>query len=115
MMSSLGAGAAMVLSAFLSALSQMMLKRSADKTYKNALEAYLNPSVILSYGILFATMLINMLAYRSLPYLVGQTLIATSYIFVMLLGRMILGEKLTKKKIAGNLLIIVGILIFNWK
>lgn len=104
----------MVLSAFISALSQMILKKSAERTYETTLGAYLNPNVIAAYAMLFLTMFLNMLAYGSLPYLVGQTLIATSYIFVMLLGRIILGEKLTVKKVVGNLLIIAGILIFNW-
>lgn len=114
-MNSVVAGALMVFSAFLAALSQMLLKKSAERTYENALYAYLNPRVVIAYGMLFLTMFLNMLAYGSLPYLVGQTLIATSYIFVMLLGRLVLGEKLTVRKVAGNLLIIAGILIFNWK
>lgn len=105
----------MVFSAFLSALSQMLLKKSAERTYKNAISAYLNTRVVAAYGMLFLTMFLNMLAYKYLPYLVGQTLIATSYVFVLLLGRLVLGEKLTLRKVAGNLLIVLGILIFNWK
>ena len=114
-MNSYLAAALMIFSAFLAALSQMLLKKSADRTHKNVLMAYLNPRVITAYGILFLTMMLNVVAYRDLPYKVGATLSATSYVFVMLLGRISLGERITMKKAIGNLLIIVGIVVFNWK
>ena len=102
---------AMLLSAFLSALSQLLLKMSAKDTHKSKIFEYLNFKVITGYGLLMLTLLINTWAYQGVAYKIGPVINATSYIFVMLLGRFVLSEKLTTKKLIGIIFIIAGILI----
>ena len=101
----------MLLSAFFSAVSQLLLKLSAKDTHKNKIFEYLNFKVIAGYGLLMLTLLMNTWAYQGVEYKVGPVLNSTSYVFVMLLGRLFLKEKVTPKKIAGICLIVVGICV----
>lgn len=101
----------MLLAAFFSALSQLLLKMSAKDKHKSKIFEYLNVKVILGYGLLMMTLLMNTWAYQKVEYRLGPVLNATSYIFVMILGKLFLREKVTAKKIAGICLIVVGICI----
>ena len=101
----------MLLSAFFSALSQLLLKLSTKDTHKSKIFEYLNFKVIVGYGLLFLTLIMNTWAYRGVEYKIGPAINATSYVFVMLFGRLFLAEKITPKKMAGICLIVVGICI----
>ena len=48
---------------FLTGVSQVLLKKSANKTYEKWIEEYLNWQVILAYGIFFGVLLVNTYAY----------------------------------------------------
>ena len=48
----------MFLGTFFSAISQVLLKQSAGKTYKSVIYEYLNWRVIVAYGISFSTLLL---------------------------------------------------------
>ncbi len=102
-----------VLAVFISAVSQVMLKISAKKTYSSAIREYLNPWVIISYGLFFGCTLITMLAYTKIPLSLGQILESTGYIFVTVLGAFILKEKVTKKKLIGMAVILFGVFAFT--
>lgn len=99
----------MVLTAFLSAVSQLLLKLSAKDQHKSRIYEYLNFKVIAGYGLLVLTMLMNTWAYQYVAYKIGPVLNATSYVFVMILGKMVLKEEITKKKTIGVCLIVIGI------
>lgn len=98
---------------FISAVSQIMLKISARKQYESKLKEYLNPIVIIAYGLFFGCTLITMLAYRKVPLSLGQILESSGYIFVTILGTAILKERLTGKKLLGMVIILIGILVFT--
>lgn len=89
-----------------------MLKLSARKTYGSKIREYMNPLVIISYCLFFGCTLITLLAYRKIPLSLGQILESSGYIFVTILGTTILKEKLTKKKLTGMLVILLGIYLF---
>lgn len=55
---------------------------------------------------------LTILAFRGLDYKNGPIIESLGYIFVMILSRMFLKEKITKKKILGNALILLGIVVF---
>ena len=90
-----------------------MLKISAKKSYKSKIREYMNPLVILSYGLFFGCTLITMLAYRKVPLSMGQILESSGYIFVTILGTTILKEKLSRKKMIGMAVILLGIFVFT--
>ena len=95
----------------LSALSQLMLKKAADNPRYTGLRAYLNLPVILAYGLFFGCMLLNVVALRTLDLTVASVLEASSYIYVMVLSFLFLKEKITPRRLLGNIVIIVGIVL----
>ena len=96
----------------LAAFAQILLKKGALKKHKSILFEYLNPHVICGYGIMMAGMLLNVLAYRKVEYKNGPVIASLGFLFVMVLSWFFFKEKITKKKLIGNLIILVGILIF---
>ena len=101
----------MLLAALLAAVSQILLKKSAMKTHKSWIYEYLNIYVISGYLLLSGSLLLNVWAYQEMEYRFGQAINAVSYVFVLILGRIFLGEKITARKVIGNAIIIAGILI----
>lgn len=97
---------------FLSAVSQVMLKKAALKTYPSKIREYLNPLVILAYVIFVGTTLISVYAYRVVPLSLGPILEATSYIYVTIFGVTIFREAINVNKICGLLLILAGIGVY---
>ena len=102
-------------SVFISSVSQVLLKSSANKTHNNALKEYLNPKVIIAYGMFFLSTLITIIAYKYVPLSMGGILEASGYIFVAILSYIFLKEKVGKRKLIGLGLILFGILVFNLK
>lgn len=97
---------------FISSVSQIILKKSANKQYPNKIREYLNLRVIISYIIFFAATLCSILAYQKIPLSLGPILEASGYIFVAVLSRVFLKEKISKKKIIGLSIVILGIIIY---
>ena len=99
---------------FLSALSQVLLKQSANQEHKTLLFEYLNWRVILAYGLFFGILLVNTYAFTKVEMKYGAVIDAFSYVFVLLLSYFVLKEKITKGKLIGNGLIIIGIIIYTF-
>lgn len=104
-----------LISVFISSASQILLKKSAGKTYENIIKEYLNFPVILAYSLFFCSSLLTVLAYKYVPLSMGPILEATGYLWVAVLGFFFLKEKINKKKIMGLCVIVLGIIIFNLK
>ena len=102
----------LLFSVFLSAVSQVMLKKSALRTYSSKIREYLNPLVISAYVIFVGTTFITVYAYRVVPLSLGPILEATSYLYVTIFGVTIFGETVNVRKICGLLLIIAGIAVY---
>ena len=98
---------------FFTAVSQILLKQSSNIKYENKILEYLNFRVILSYGMFFLILLLNTWCYTKVEMRYGPVIDTAAYVFVLLLSRLILKEKITKGKILGNLIIITGILIYT--
>ena len=102
--------AAAIAGAFITALSQILLKTQANTTGKKGfLQKFLNIRVIVSYGLLFLSLFCNQLALRRVPMAVLPCITATSFIWVFLFGFLILRERPSKRKIVGVAIILVGI------
>ena len=98
---------------FISSVSQIMLKKSASKKYDNKVKEYMNPQVILAYGLFFGATLCTVIAYKYVPLSLGPILESAGYFFVTILGMIFLKEKVGKLKRIGLLIILVGIIVFN--
>lgn len=73
----------------------------------------MNVRVISAYGIFFLSSFLTMFAYKYVPLSMGPMLEACGYIFVSVLGVLILKEKVGMRKISGMALIILGIVIVS--
>lgn len=102
-----------LISVFISSVSQVVLKKSAKQQHENRIKEYLNPRVIGAYGMFFLATLLTTLAYRGVPLSMGVILESTGYVYVAILGWVILKEKMNRYKVVGNVLIIAGILLFS--
>lgn len=99
-------------SVVMASFAQILLKKSANKTYKSWIFEYLNPHVICGYGIMVLGMILNVLAYRKVDYKNGPVIESLGFLFVMVLSWCFFKEKITKKKLWGNLIILLGVIIF---
>jgi len=97
---------------FLDSVTQLMLKKSALKTYPNRIREYLNPLVLTAYFLSTANTFVVTRTYSELPLSMGPILEASGYLFVTFWGVTVFKEKLGKKKIIALLLIIAGILVY---
>ncbi len=102
----------LLVSVFIASVSQVMLKKSALKTYDSPLKEYLNPLVVFAYVLFLGTTLLSVLAYRGIPLSLGPVLEATGYVYVTLFGVLIFKERMTKGKLAALALIVAGIVIY---
>ena len=100
-------------SVLVASISQIMLKKSADRIYDRWIDEYLNFRVIFAYGLFFLSSLLTVYAYKFVPLSLGPVLEASGYVFVSVMGYFILKEKIGKKKLLGLVIIIAGIVIFN--
>lgn len=105
--------AIMVINAFLSAFSQILLKKSTLVVHKSGLQEYLNWRVITAYVIYIIVLLTNAFAYKGIEYKYGSIIGATSYIFLMVLSWLILKERINKRVIIGNGMIILGMIVYS--
>ncbi len=102
----------LVLAVLVSSVSQIILKKSASKTYNSIFREYFNLYVITGYGLMVVSTVLVILGLKGVPYKNEPIIESLGYIFVMILSNLILGERITKKKIIGNLLILSGIIIY---
>lgn len=96
----------------LSSFAQILLKKGAMKKHKSVIFEYLNPHVICGYCVMMIGMLLNVLAYRVVEYKNGPAIESLGFLFVMILSWFFFREKITKKKLIGNVIILLGIFIF---
>lgn len=102
-----------VIGVFISSISQIMLKKSAQIQYCSKIQEYINPRVIFAYIIFFGATLCSIWAYTVIPLSLGPILESSGYIFVAVLSWLFLKEKITFKKTIGLSIIIIGIVIYS--
>jgi multidrug transporter EmrE-like cation transporter len=98
---------------FFTAISQVLMKQSAQMEHKSWIYEYLNWRVILAYGIAFIVLMVNTYAYTEVDIKYASIIDSFSYVNVMVFSYLLLKEKFTKQQLIGNLVIIAGILIYT--
>ena len=99
-------------SVLVSAVSQAMLKMSANRKHQSAVSEYANPLVVGAYVLFVVSTLLTVYAYREVPLSLGPVLEATSYVYVTAFGVLLFGERVGPKKLAALGLIVGGICVF---
>ena len=105
--------AVLLFSVIISNISQILLKKSAQKKHETFLKEYLNPYVITAYVIFFIATLTTIYAYKGIPLSLGAVLDSSGYFFLSILGMLFLGEKITWKKAVSLAVIVTGIIVFS--
>ena len=103
----------MLFGTFISAISQVILKKAACKTYENKIREYVNLPVISAYTIFVVATFLSVFAYKVVPLSMGPILEATSYIYITVFGVTIFKERLTKRKVIALITIIAGIIVYS--
>ncbi len=102
-----------IISVLISSIAQVMLKVEANKDHASRLKEYLNPMVIIAYGIFFLSTFLTMYALKYVPLTYSPIIEPLSYIFVPVIGVLVLKEKISKRRVLGILIMFVGIVIFS--
>lgn len=102
-----------VVSVLISSVSQVVLKKSADKEYASVVAQYLNPPVIGAYTLFFFSTLVTVYAFKYVPLSMGPILESLAYVFVGVLGVFVLHERVTLKSAIGMVLIVAGVVVFS--
>ena len=101
-----------ILNSGIASFSQILLKKSAEKTYNSIIREYLNPYVICGYGMMFLSMFLTIIAYSGMEFTNVQIVEATGYIMVLILSYFFFREKITKRKLLGMIFIFAGIAVY---
>ena len=104
----------MLFGVLISSVSQVLLKKAANRTYSSVLKEYLNPTVIFAYSVFFLATFCSVFAYRGIPLSMGPVLESASYLFVTIFGYFFFQEKISRRKIIALILIIGGILVYTF-
>ena len=99
-------------SVLIASISQIGLKISSDKKHDSILREYLNPWVIGSYALFFASTLLTVFAMQVLSVSYTMILESAGYIFVALFSFFFLKERCSVKKTIGIVLILLGIVVY---
>ena len=96
---------------FIASISQVMLKKAADRSWPSPIREYLNPLVIGAYMLFGLSTVMNILGYRQVDLGLAAVLEATAYIYVTFFGIVLFHERLNRKKILALVLILAGIML----
>ena len=102
-----------IISVLISSVAQVMLKAEADKKHESRLKEYLNPMVITAYGIFFLSTFLTMYALKYVPLTYSPIIEPLSYIFVPVIGVLVLKEKISRRRVLGIAVMLVGMAVFS--
>lgn len=102
-----------ILAVFAAAGAQMLLKQGAKKKYPSFWRQYINPWVIGGYGIMGASMLLNIFCLsRGVQVKEVSIIESLSYLFVPCLSWLFFKEVITWRKAGAIAVIMAGIVVF---
>lgn len=94
---------------FLSSLASYFLKKASPADGGSKIKLLLSPFFYLGGVMYVIAALGNIFLLQKLPYAIVLPLGSITYIWTMFLSNRLLGEKITKRKILGMIIIIVGV------
>lgn len=94
-------------------LSQLLLKKSANKFHRARIYEIVNPWVMMAYGVFLISMLVNIWAMsKGLELKEMAMLESLGYVFVPILSVLFLKEQMTRRAVTAVFVILVGITVF---
>lgn len=102
-----------VFSVFCAAGAQMLLKLGAKKEYPSFWRQYLNPWVVGGYGIMGASLLLNIFCLsRGVQVKEVSIIESLSYLFVPSLAWFFFKERISWNKAGAIVVIMIGVVVF---
>ena len=101
----------LVFATLISSVSQVYLKKSADRTYESIIREYLNPLVVFAYVLFVISAVMTMVAYKIVSISTGAMLETSSYIFVFLFDVFLFRESVNRRKLIAVAMIIIGVAV----
>lgn len=98
---------------FIASISQIFLKKAAQKKYDSWVKQYLNFPVIAGYTIMIFSTVCTVIAMRGIPLTTTPIWNSSGIILAALWGSVIFQEKIKRKKMIGLIIVIVGIVVFS--
>ena len=100
---------------FLTGISQVLLKLGSQNkiAITGWLAPYLNIQTISAYVILLLVTIISTIALIEVPLKLFSAIASLSFVFVVLLSRLILNEEINQGMFVGILIIVSGVMVFN--
>ena len=105
------------LAVLLTWISHVLLKIGSahqGKRKDSVLDAYLNLPSLTAYGLLLFVTVISVIALREIPLKMFYTIASLNFVVVVGLSWGILKERVTKKIEVGIVLIVLGVVVFNF-
>ncbi len=96
----------------IAAFSQILLKISANHRHQGFWKQYLNWRVATGYFMLLISTLFSIWAYAGMDYKYGPAIESVGFALVTFLSWWILKEKMTRKKLVGIGIIVLGLILF---
>ena len=94
-------------------IGQILLKKGAEAG-NNWLSSFFSVYTLMGYGIYFLASMSNIYALQGLLLKHVTAWIGFSYIVVVMLSRLILGEHVNRQRMLGCVLIAVGVFVFSF-
>jgi len=105
----------------LNSCSQILIKIGSGKVKNEHLKVglksflvFFNPLIFIALVMLFFATVFYLLAIQKLDLAYAYPLLSSSYIFILLLSKLLLHEKIGLKRWAGVFIIIIGIFIIMY-
>lgn len=100
-----------LLSVFMASCTQVILKRSAMNESLSGISYFVNPATLTAYSIFFCCCLLTFYCLSHLPMITVNVLECSAYVYILFFDRIFFRKRITARKIAGNLLIVGGIIL----
>ena len=97
----------------IAAVSQVLMKLSANRGYKSRIREYANFYLVAAYGLAVVSLFLTNLAFTKLDLKYSPVFQAIKYIFIWVLGVLILREHISKRRLLGITVILAGIIVFG--
>jgi len=98
---------------FLAAGGQLLLKLGSNREGWNMVVLRLNTRVLLGLIAMIVSMLLNVRALSVIPLRDMAFILPTTYILVPVFSYIFLGERINPQTIAGTVIIVIGVVVFN--
>ena len=99
-------------SVLISAVSQVLLKKAAQRPHTSIIAEYTDPCILFAYFLFFGSTVLTMLAYKGVPLSMGPMFEGSSYIYITVFGAVFFKERINVKKLIALILILCGIAFY---